>query len=150
MSDYYSNTYQLPRWKYMETVWFIRGYDRMKAEAEVLLVPDGISRDGQPHGTNTVDQTAEMAIRREKVLADIASIDQGIEMVPEEYRSVVFNNVARMIPLKDMVGSGYANKNTWSKWRGRFVLYVAQNRGWTGENNPANWQRSMETEEVEE
>lgn len=115
---------------YYRTLGLIRDYPRLKEQAEELLHPGATSTDGQPHGTGTTDQVADIAARRESVLADIAAIEQGLALIPEECRDVVFENIVDRRPYKDIPSAEYAHRNTWSKYRGLFVLYVAQNKGW--------------------
>lgn len=132
MREYQPISAKMEKSLYLRTLGFVRDYPRMRREADLLLIPDnmGINTDGQPRGSNTSDQVAEIAARRESILADIAAIEQAAALIPNEYRNVVLENVINRTPIKEIVEGDYAHRNTWSHYRGLFILYVAQNKGW--------------------
>lgn len=127
MRDYQrkkGNSYILPRDVYRTTLWMIRGYHRMKDEAEAIMVASPAPPDGQPRGDNAGDETAAKAIRREKLLERIRAIDEALEVVPPEYRRGVWNSVQyfEAYPLD-------ADRSTYARHKARFVWEVANKLG---------------------
>lgn len=120
-----NNPYILPRSIYNQTLWLIRDYDRLKREYHDII-DETPYNDGQPRGTNTSDPTAQKAIKLESVSERLKAIEQAEIQIPEEYRKHVLNNVlyGTRYPLD------YANKNTWSIYRCRFINFVAKNMKW--------------------
>lgn len=114
------------------TIQLIRAYDRLKERADDLLALGvGINMDPQPKGTSTGDPTASAAVQREKVVADLTAIEDGINTVPEEYRDVIWKWVKDCRPLYTIDGSEFASERTWYEYKRRFVTSVARRKGWT-------------------
>jgi len=115
--------YKLPKEVYMQTLWFVRTYPRMKEELSAQI---GRSHkmDGQPRGTQPGDPTAATAIQCAELSAKIAAVDRALQEIPEEYRSGIFQNVVYRIPYPS-----YAAPNTWKQYRRRFLFRVARNAG---------------------
>lgn len=125
---YYPRGLEIPREIYYSTIWFIRGYDRMKEEAEELLtMPPRL--DGMPKGNNKSDPTYAAAERRASVLKDIKAIEDALAEIPAAYREAVFENVAHQVPEYKLAISYYSTDSTLQRWRVRFVVGVARNRG---------------------
>lgn len=113
------------------TIQLIRSYDQFKEQADDLLALGvGIRSDGQPKGQAPGDPTAQTAIQRERLLAEIRAIDKGIQAVPEEYREVVWEWVKEGRPLYSIDASLYASYRTWYEYKRRFVTAVAREKGW--------------------
>lgn len=113
------------------TIQFIRSYDRFKEQAEDLLALGvGIQVDGQPKSQGPGDPTAQTAMQRERLMAEIRAIDKGIESVPKEYRAVVWEWVKEGKPLYSIEASLYASDRTWYEYKRRFVSTVAREKGW--------------------
>lgn len=129
MRDYYPKTAALPQDVYNKTLWLVRGYDRLKEEAEALA-QHSVVNDGQPRGSSVGDPTAAAAERRERIRGDLSAIEGGLEDIPEEYRTVVFDNVARQIPFSKIPEAEYASMKTWSKYRVIFLVGVARRAGY--------------------
>lgn len=132
MADYYPKTAQLPQDVYNKTLWFVRGYDRMKREANELI-EQSPEMDGQPKGTAIGDPVAAAAGRREKLMADIKIIEDSLNDIPEEYREVVLENVTHMTPFSRIPAAEYASTWTWSKYRMKFIMGVAVRCGYAEE-----------------
>lgn len=129
---YYPRGLDIPRELYFSTIWFIRGYDRMKEEAEELLIMP-LRLDGMPKGNGKSDPTYAAAERRASVLKDIKAIEDALEEIPEEYRTAVFENVAHQVPEYKLALTYYSTDSTLQRWRVRFIIGVARNRGlWNG------------------
>ena len=110
---------------------FIRNYDSFIEEAENMLSLNmAIKTDGQPHGTGYTDPVALTAIHRERITEEVRAIEEGIKVVPEEYRAVVWRWVKDGIPLYKIPGSEYASERTFGEWKKRFVTEVARRKGW--------------------
>lgn len=127
MRDYQrikNNKYILPRDVYHQTLWIIRGYDRMKEDAAAIMVESPPPPDGQPRGANTGDDTASKAARRETNLRRIKQIDAALEDIPPEYRRGVWNNTVHCDPFPID-----AARSTYALWKSRFVYKCAINLG---------------------
>lgn len=127
MRDYQrtkGNKYILPRDVYRSTLWTIRGYQRMKDEADAILFESPAPPDGQPRGTATGDEVASKAIRREQYVRKVKAIDEALEVLPREYRRGVWNSVQYFdsYPLD-------ADRSTYARWKARFVWEVANKLG---------------------
>lgn len=117
----------ITREQYFSTIWFIRDYENMKAEAEDLLDQSPVN-DGQPRGSGTSDPTAQAAERRERVLRSIKCIEDAFAIVPEEYRAVLYENIVHQRPLYQVAPKAYIADTTLQYWRVVFVAEVARNR----------------------
>ena len=128
MRDYQptkNNPYILPHALYMQVVWLIRDYDRMRDEYESSLEKSPAPPDGQPRGGNNVDSTQEKALTRVNLWTKIEAVDQALNTVPEEYRQGVWNNVVYRVRYPDD-----AAVSTYRRWKGRFIYQVAKNMFW--------------------
>ena len=127
MKDYQrkkNNKYILPYAVYMQTVWIIRDYPRMKEEAQAILEESPPPPDGQPRGTGKGDDVFSKAARREDLLRKTKAIEYALGTVPKEYRFGVWLNVIerRAFPRD-------AGRSTYGKWKSRFVFEVAVRLG---------------------
>ena len=113
--------YRLPKETYMQTIWFIRSYPRLKEEYNALFckAPD---LDGLPRGTTPGDPTGQIAVRSAELSGKIKAIEGALKEIPKEYRQGVFENIVYRVRYPD-----YAHYNTWRTWRQRFVAFVAMN-----------------------
>ena len=111
--------FELPKSVYHQTLWFIRDYDRMVAEAESLIEKAHVM-DGQPRGTDVGDPVGQAAIRRAELLKSITAIDRAFSEIPAEYRRGVRESI--------MYGCrfpGPGNRKTWAEYRRRVVYFAA-------------------------
>lgn len=77
MRDYQptkNNPYILPHALYMQVVWLIRDYDRMREEYESSLDKSPAPPDGQPRGGSNVDSTQEKALTRANLWPRIEAV----------------------------------------------------------------------------
>ena len=118
------NKYRLPHDAYHATLWAIRGYERMKAEAEAILEESPPPPDGQPRGTGKGDEVASKAQRREEYLRKISAIDEAFEIVPPEYRRGVWRSIVYFDPFPVD-----ADRSTYGRWKSRFVYEAATRLG---------------------
>ena len=126
MRDYQpqkNNPYWIPHEQYMQTLYFIRSYYKMKEQHDDLI-EQGKSLsdlDGMPHGTGVSDETAQKAIAAERLFNKIAIIDQAKRLIPDKYREAVWRNV--------MYREKYAtieSERQVRKYKGLFVRTVAE------------------------
>lgn len=129
MKDYYPNSCPLPQDVYNQALWFVRGYDRMVAEADDL-VSMGAPADGLPRGTKVSDPVHAAAVRRERLTKQIRIIEEALDRLPPEYRKTVFENVAHRTPLKELSEAFYADRSTWSRHRMAFLRDIAEHLGY--------------------
>lgn len=110
-----NNPYKLPHNIYMQVLYTIRDYDRLREERKDILlsVPDSASPEGDP--------TANRALQLAKVNERLEAIDRAIREIPEEYRRGVWNNIAHAAPYPCT-----ADSSTWGRWRQRFFFYTAK------------------------
>lgn len=124
-SDYQptkNNSNWIPREYYKQTVWFIKSYDQMKQEHDDIL-EEGKSLsdlDGMPHGSGISDETAQKAIRAERLFNDITIINQALLLIPKDYRKSVFEWVK-----DDIKPPAYLSRRMFRYYRGTFIRAVA-------------------------
>lgn len=124
MRDYQrrkNNKYYLPKSVYHRTLWVIRDYERMKEEVESLVEISGVNTDGMPRGNEASDQVSRMVIKRCDLLKDVNVIDMALELIPEEYRVGVWNNIQynKAYPT-------YAAVRTFAMYKAIFIHSVAK------------------------
>ena len=128
MRDYQpnkNNPYRLPRNLYMQTLYLIRDYDRLKRTYDDILYSSPDPRDGMPSSGEINDGTAEKATTRAAIAQKCEAIEQAKLQIPEEYRKAVMDNIRYQVPYPD-----YAAYSTWKRWRQRFIYFVAKNLNW--------------------
>lgn len=122
---------ELERWPYAldlrgRALYFARGYDRLKKEADALIVQAPVM-DGQPRSTKTGDPVAAAAIRRERIRHEISIIEGALLDIEPEYRPGVLDNVCRGIPMLHL---GLASESTWKRKRRMFLAGIVSRSGW--------------------
>ena len=92
----------LPCWKqigitkerYQELQYFCRQYPYWKLEANSQLGIKAIWNDGMPHGNKKRDPVAAAAVRREKVLAKMALVEECARTINDgEWYAAIMQNV---------------------------------------------------------
>lgn len=114
---------------------FAKGYDRLKKEADALIVQAPVM-DGQPRSTKTGDPVAAAAIRRERITREISIIEGALLDIEPEYRAGIIENVCRGVPMWRLDG---ATERTWSRKRRVFLAGIVERAGWA---EPASEWRS--------
>lgn len=123
MRDYQrklNNPYRLPRTLYRRVLAVIRDYDRQLEEVNNILygTPEhnGVSR-GIPS-----KPTESAAVRMMRYTSDVDAVEKALEIIPEEYRKGVLNNIryGDKFPFT-------ADMSTWARWKARFVYEVGKN-----------------------
>ena len=118
----HNNPFQLPHNVYMQCLYAIRDYDRLKKEMDDVLYAYP-TPDGQPRGSDISDVTASKAIRIETISRRCEAVEQALVHVPLEYRKGIMDNI--------MYGAGYPNDadpETYRRWRRRFIYHIAENK----------------------
>ncbi len=107
---------------YRRALWTIKGYYRMKEDAEAILHESPGPPDGMPGPTNNIsDPNASKAIKREELVRQTDAIDKALLIVPVEYRKGVWQNILYHSPYP--LGAGTA---TYGRWRIRFIREVVR------------------------
>lgn len=125
MRDYYSKNSDMPEDLYRQTLWMIKGYDRMKTEYDNAIWDSPEPPDGQPRGGNTGDPTSREGLKRAELFRKLQAIEQAKLSLPEDYRDGVWNNVLYKTPYPKS-----AHRKTWWQYKTAFILRVARNMYW--------------------
>ena len=128
MRDYQTikNPYRLPQTLYRRCLSLARDYERLKAERDSIIF-SSVSSDGQPGAPGAGTPTEAKAMRILEIDADCNAVERALETVPKEYRRGVYSNVAFGAYQFTLNG---ASDRTWSRWRGRFMYYIAYFKHW--------------------
>lgn len=113
--------YILPRTVYHQTIWRIRDYYRLKELAEELIEERAGEETERVQNNAIGDKVASTAIKRERFLEDIRSIDSALEEIPKEYQCGVWNNV--------LFGQPYpidAGRATYGRYKSKFIYIAAE------------------------
>lgn len=118
--------YTIPRAAWNRVIWLIRDYDRLKQEADqLIMVRDKAPGDMAPAGRGgRSDPVAVAAIKRERFLKDIAVMDDAMELIPQEYRKGIWRSLQGGTYPKD------ADRCTYSRWKSRYIYAVAEKMGY--------------------
>ena len=123
MRDYQphkNNPYWLEPTVYKRVLSVVRDYDRMVRDYKNIL-HETVTGDGQPRSSSPGDPVERKTERMDRLWQDIRAVEMALIRVPAEYRQGV---------LKNVQSGGWpmtvpAHRNTWSKWRRRFLYFVA-------------------------
>lgn len=77
MRDYYLKNSDMPEDLYRQTLWMIKGYDRMKTEYDNAIWDSPEPPDGQPRGSNTGDPTSREGLKRAELFRKLQAIEQA-------------------------------------------------------------------------
>lgn len=117
-----NNPYQLPHNVYMQCLYAVRDYDRMKKEMEDILYAAPGAADGMPRGSTISNPTSGKAIKREHLQRRCQAIEQALMTIPSEYRKGVLSGTMYGCYPTD------AHPETYRRWRRRFIFEVAQQK----------------------
>lgn len=115
--------YHLSQSLYLRVLHTVRDYPRMVEKVNEVLYGSSNNDGGMPKSTNIGKPTEKKAIAIAETQETLNAIDDALKQIPIEYRQHIFDNVVH----KTAYPLDYANKNTWSMWRTRFLYYVAEN-----------------------
>lgn len=105
-------------------LWLIRDYPNIKEKVAELDGYKGGWSDGGPRGTVPHSSTEDIAIKRAELSRQLDYVDRAIQVVPEEYRIGIWENIQHHKRFPD-----YAGLKTWKRWKQRFIWYVAYYAG---------------------
>lgn len=125
MRDYYLKNSDMPEDLYRQTLWMIKGYDRMKTEYDNAIWDSPEPPDGQPRGGNTGDPTSREGLKRAELFRKLQAIEQAKLYIPECYRDGVWNNVLYKTPYPRA-----GHRSTWWHYKAAFIRRVAENMYW--------------------
>lgn len=116
------NPYLLPHNVYMQALYLIRDYDRLKGEYNRLLYTSAPPHDGQPTGKGGIGRPVEVkAIMLSEIDSKMRIIENAINQIPKYYRSGVWNNVVHGVRYP-----ADADMRTYRTYKQRFIYNVAK------------------------
>ena len=116
------NPYRLPHNVYMQCLYAVRDYERIKSARQDILYASPCS-DGQPRGSETSDTTAAKAVKMEALSKQCEDVEQALIQIPSEYSRGIMNSI--------LYGARYPNdagEATYRRWRYKFMFCVAVNK----------------------
>lgn len=127
MRDYQrekNNPWHLPKHLYRQTLYLIRDYNRLKEDYTDTL-EESHAQDGSGRSSKPGDPTGALACRLESMHDRIAAVEKAKQEIPEEYRQGVWQSIIYGTRYPDDAG-----RNTYSRWKAKFVWHVAKNMRW--------------------
>ena len=131
MRDYQrkrNNAYVMPTDLWYRTLYFIRGYDWMKAKYDDRIDAGMSVRFDEPPAGKTFktgDPTGMKVVKLANLAEQIRAIDKAKLVIPYEYMDGVWQNIMTEKPYpRD------AHQKTYGHWKARFVYEVARNMNW--------------------
>lgn len=115
--------YRLDKSLYLRVLHTVRDYPRMLEKVNDIIHGNATD-DGMPKSKNVGKPTEKKAIAIVETMNTINAIEDALKQIPMEYRQYIFDNVVHKIKYPD-----FADKMTWSRWRMRFLYWVADNLG---------------------
>lgn len=114
-----NNPYRLPHNVYMQCLYAVRDYDRVKSMMADTLYASPCP-DGQPRGTETSDTTAAKAVRMAALSRQCEDVEQALIQIPSEYSRGIMNSILYGVRYPNDAGEA-----TYRRWRYRFMYEVA-------------------------
>lgn len=128
LKDYnpkYPKEFHLERTLYNRVLSTVRDYPRMIESINDILYGGSAINDGMPKSSGIGKPTEKKAILIEQIEFTVDAINKALKLIPIEYRQYIFDNVVHKIKYPD-----FADRMTWSRWRMRFLYFVAVNLNW--------------------
>lgn len=113
--------YQLETPVRMQVLWLIRDYERITLQYNNMLDSSPVTLTGVSVGNSISKPTENKAIKRAEYSKKIDAIDYALELVPEEYREGIWNNILYRSPYPYTAG-----ETTYRRWKARFLYKVAE------------------------
>lgn len=122
MRDYQAQSkWFLPRNVYMQTLYQIRDYPRLKEELQDILDSSPALDDGMPRGSGPGDPTFSKAERIDRLQLQVRPIESALEKLEPFYRKPVLNNIIYGTKFDTYVTS----YSTYRRKRQEFIWHVA-------------------------
>lgn len=116
-----NNKYILPTAVYHRTIWTIRDYYRLAAEADELITASPQPPDGMPKGDDVGSPVENKVMARERLMLEVTAIDGALKTIPPEYRHAVWASI--------QFGARYPNhaeRATYGHYKSKFICEVAR------------------------
>lgn len=118
-----SNPYLLPHNVYMQTLYLIRDYERLKEEYGELLYDPSYKFDDRRRAVGRISRPAEnKALLLSNISTKTKAIENAVNAIPEHYRRGVWRNIINGERYPDG-----ADVRTWQTYKQRFIYYTAKN-----------------------
>lgn len=125
------NRIAVPKAVYMQTIWAVRDYDRMREELESISASDYLplrKSNGIPHavreGGRSSDSTASIAIKTAQLSRRIKAIDLSFDRIPPRYKEGIREHLIHGYKYPEDF-----NIKTWHKWQKIYIYYAAVSLG---------------------
>ena len=115
-----NNPYHLPHELYMQVLYLVRDYARVKAARDDIL--HGTPQRSGPPIAGHSSPTENKALRLYALGNECDAVEKALASIPKEYRRGVWENVVRRVPYPADAGA-----ETYGRWRRRFLYRTAQN-----------------------
>lgn len=112
----------IPHNLYMQIIYIIRDYDRLKASQDDVILESPPPPDGMPKGNGTGDPTSSKAFKLAMEHDKVGGIEKAMKTIPPEYLHPILDNINNQTKLPD-----YADRKTWSRWKGTLIRRVGEN-----------------------
>ena len=120
-----NNPYYLQRPLYRMTLAFIRDHERKVEAYNALAEASPPPSEGQVRGFASGSPTERAGIQRAEMRVAIDAVNDALALVPEEYRSGVWENVVHFKRYPDDAAA-----RTYRTYKQRFIYFVAHNMFW--------------------
>ena len=130
--------YQLPHSLYMQVLWKIKDYERLKRERADVLYGGGVPADGMPRGGEMGRPTEQKALRLVYISEQMEAVEgacawirrEYFDRLPEEFDPLTafenygyFNCAYRRADASDLG----ASTRTWKYYRAKLCYKIAEN-----------------------
>ena len=110
----------LPRPVFFQVEWILKDYDRLKeivTNASVANMAEGAVVFYADNNSGLLSRSVI-----EEAMFKVDVIERSLNIVPEEYREAIFDNLVRKTGFPDT-----AADNTWKKWKHVYIIELAKN-----------------------
>lgn len=122
MRDYQAKSkWHLPRNVYMQTLYQIRDYPRLKEELHDILDSSPALDEGMPRGSGPGDPTFSKAERIDRLQTQVWPVEQALKRMEPFYRKQIMNNIIYGTRFDTYVTS----YSTYRRKRQEFIWTVA-------------------------
>lgn len=119
-----NNPYWLPKQIYMQALWKIRDYYRIKAEMDDVITEHKSDPDGMPKKNEISDPVFKKAMKRDKLGRQAKMIENSLLVIPKEYRRGVWEQIQQNKRYPND-----ADRHTYGKYKAMYIHEVAKSFG---------------------